>query len=100
MSEQDILYEKIVYENDDKGLQLRVVVNVFREIEYFHLRKYFLSFEGEWVPTKEGVSFPMSIQNIYAVLDALIEICSKSESVDAIATHLTSYISDLKQNTD
>lgn len=84
---ENVLYEKIISENTDKGSQLRLVVNVFRDVEYLHLRKYFLSYEGEWMPTKEGASFPCTIQSIYSLLDGLIEICAAEESVDAVNNH-------------
>lgn len=92
------LYEKLIYENLEKGFQYRLTVSEFREVEYIHIRKYFLSYEGEWIPTKEGASVPASIQNVYQLLDGLLEICSKAEGVDAIVEHLSTKISDLKNN--
>ena len=61
------------------------------------MRKYFLSYEGEYVPTKEGASIPATIQNIFALLDGLIDICSAEESVDVITEYFGSKISSLKQ---
>ena len=68
----------------EKGFQVRLVINDFRDTTYFQLRKYFLSYEGEWVPSREGVSIPASTENIYAILDGLFEICSKAEGEDII----------------
>ena len=79
----DALYEKIIFENEEKGFQYRLTVSEFREVQYLHLRKYFLSYEGDYVPTKEGASIPVSIQNLFALLDGLIELSSKEESLDA-----------------
>lgn len=62
-----------------------------------HVRKYFLSYEGEYVPTKEGASIPATIQNIFALLDGLIDICSAEESVDVITEYFGTKISSLKQ---
>lgn len=92
----DSQFEKIIYENIEKGFQYRLTVSEFRDIEYVHLRKYFLSYEGEFVPTKEGASMPASIQNVYALLDGVIELCSRAESVDAIAEHFGNKIIALK----
>ena len=92
----EVLYEKILFENLDKGFQQRLVVNEFREVQYLHIRKYFLTYEGEWQASKEGASIPASIENIYALLDGLIDICSKEESIDAITTHFSQRIIDLK----
>lgn len=92
----ETLYEKIIHENEEKAFQLRLVLNEFREKHYLHLRKYFLSFEGEWVPTKEGASMEASIHNIYALLDGLLELISSAEGIDGIEEHFSSKISDLK----
>ena len=95
MDETGPIYEKIIFQNEEKGLQLRAVVSEFREVEYFHLRRYYLSYEGEYVPTKEGISMPMSIQNVYSLLDALVEICAKAEGVESMTKHFEQKISDL-----
>lgn len=82
------MYEKLIYENLEKGYQYKLTCTEFRELEYVHLRKYFLSYEGEWVPSKEGASIPASLQNVYSLLDGVLDICSRHENIDAIRTHL------------
>lgn len=81
------LYEKVISENTEKGSQLRLVVNIFREVEYLHLRKYFLSYDSEWIPTKEGASMPYTIQSAFSLLDGLIDILAAEESIDSINEH-------------
>jgi hypothetical protein len=83
----EVLYEKLIEENLEKGFQVKLVVNDFKDITYIHLRKYFLSYEGEWVPSREGVSIPASLQNIYALLDGLLDICSTAEGHEIIETY-------------
>lgn len=75
-----LLYEKLIYENVDKFYQLRLTVSEFREKYYVNVRKYFLSYESEWIPSKEGVSMEASMANISALLEGLMEIASKEES--------------------
>jgi hypothetical protein len=82
--DENILYSKIIDENMDKGFQVRLAVNDFRDITYIQLRKFFLSYEGEWVPSREGVSIPASTENIYALLDGLFDICSQAEGEEII----------------
>jgi hypothetical protein len=96
MSESEILYEKIIYENEAKGEQLRLVVNIFKDVQYIHIRKYFLSFEDGYIPSREGISMAASIQNIFGLLDGLMEICSYEENVDVITKHFSDKIIDLK----
>lgn len=90
----DALYEKIISENESKGEQYRLVISEFREVQYLHLRKYFLSYEGEWVPTKEGATIPATIHSIFALLAGLLEICSYEEGLDAIKEFLGKKIND------
>ena len=89
-------FEKVIFENEEKGFQYRLTVSEFKDVEYLHLRKYFLSYEGEWMPTKEGASFAASIQNIYALLDGLLELCSNAEGIDSLLEHFSTKIEDLK----
>jgi hypothetical protein len=39
---------------------------------------------------------PATIPNIFALLDGLIEICSKEESIDVINSYFASRIANLK----
>ena len=95
--ESEEYYERVIYENKPKAYQLKLVVNEFRGKQYVHIRKYFLSYEGEYVPSKEGVSMEASISNIYALLDGLLEIVSKEEAIEAINTYFSDKIIDLKK---
>jgi hypothetical protein len=82
--DSNIQYEKLIEENMDKGFQVRLVVNDFRETTYIQLRKYFLSYEGEWVPSREGVSIPASLENMRAIIDGMLDICAKAEGEEII----------------
>jgi hypothetical protein len=82
----NIQYEKLIEENMDKGFQVRLVVNDFRETTYIQLRKYFLSYEGEWVPSREGVSIPASLENMRGIIDGMLDICARAEG-EEIITH-------------
>jgi hypothetical protein len=86
----DVLYEKLIFENEDKGFQYRLVVSGFKGEEYLHLRKYFLSYEGEYLPSSEGASIPSTISNVFALLEGLLKICAYEEGKDAIKEFLES----------
>jgi hypothetical protein len=92
--DEDIHYNKIIEENLEKGFQVRLVVNQFKDVVYIQLRKYFLSYEGNWVPSREGVSIPASIENIYNMVDGLLEICSVAEGEEVI----TKYANKIKNH--
>ena len=82
--DDNIHYNKVISENMEKGFQVRLVVNEFRDVLYFQLRKYFLTYTGEWCPSREGISIPAEMENIYNVLDGLLEICSIAEGEEVI----------------
>ena len=72
-------YEKLIYENLDKFYQLKLTVSEFRDKHYINVRKYFQSYEGDFIPSKEGVSMEASINNIASLLEGLLEIVSNEE---------------------
>lgn len=78
MSDQ-LHYEKLIYENQDKFYQLFLTVSEFRDKYYVNVRKYFQSYEGDFVPSKEGISMEASINNISSLLEGLLDIVSQEE---------------------
>jgi hypothetical protein len=82
--DENIHYNKTIDENMDKGFQVRLVVNEFKNVEYIQLRKYFLTYEGDWQASREGISIPATIENIYGLLDGLLDIGAKAEGDDII----------------
>lgn len=97
--DDNIQYSKIIEENLEKGFQVRLAVNDFRDVTYIQLRKYFLSYEGIFIPSREGISIPASIENIYSILDGLFEICSVAEGEEVIK-HYAEKLNKDKQNLD
>ena len=90
------LYEKVIYQNDLKFYQLKLVLNEFRDKQYLHLRKYFLSFDEGYIASREGASMEASMANVFALLDGLLELVSKAEGDEAILRYFKDKISDLK----
>lgn len=78
------MYEKLVHYDTDKEVQIRLTVNSFRGIEYLHLRKYYLSFDEEWLPSSEGIAMPLTISNSRELFTGLIEILSLAESKEIL----------------
>ena len=77
-------YSRIVHVDRDGTTQIRLTVNTFRGVEYLHLRKYYQSFEEEWLPTKDGVAMPLDLTNSYELFTGLVEILSLAESRDRV----------------
>jgi|TARA_R100000084_G_C4602356_1_gene123900 TPP-dependent indolepyruvate ferredoxin oxidoreductase alpha subunit len=72
------IYEKVIQEKEAE--QVRLVINTFRGVEYISLRKYYLNFEEEWLPSKEGMTMPLDLDNSRELFVGLVEILSLAES--------------------
>ena len=78
LANEPSVYERVINEKDTE--QLRLVINTFRGVEYLSLRKYYLDFDEEWLPSKEGISMPLDIENAQELFTGLVEILSLAES--------------------
>ena len=76
------IYEKVIQETETE--QVRLVINTFRDIEYLSIRKYYLDFEEEWKPSKDGITMPIDFNNTRNLLAGMLEIVSLAESKDII----------------
>ena len=81
------VYTKLVHENAEGTEQIRLTINEFRDIEYLHLRKYYLDFDGDFKPTKDGVAMPIDFENSKTLFEGLVEILSLTEVKDILENH-------------
>ena len=75
------IYERVINEKDNQ--QIRLVINTFRGVEYLSLRKYYLDFDEEWLPSKEGITMPVDF-----LTDIIVEFnfahLSNFDTVEAV----------------
>lgn len=81
----DDIFYRVIHETPDK--QIRLVVNEFREVEYLHLREYYLDFDEVWCPSNKGVSMPLTIDNSKQLFAGMLEILSLAEQKELIQEH-------------
>jgi len=84
MEESNEVYSRVVYFDEKKDTQVRIGINTFRDVEYLFLRRYYMDFDGEWRPSKEGVNMPLSIDNSREMFAGLVDILSLAESKQII----------------
>jgi hypothetical protein len=96
MADSTNIYTHALITNPDDLSQWRMTVNEFRGVQYFHIRKYYLSFEGTWEPTKEGFSVPLSLSFTYNLIVGLSDLLSKSE-VDNLGSEVVQLIKNHKE---
>ena len=92
------IYEKIVSENVNGTEQIRLTINEFRGVEYIHLRKYYLDFEGDFKPSKDGVAMPLDFENSKALFEGLVEILSLAEAKQILETHFKDILDKIYLN--
>ena len=78
------VYEKIISENEEATEQIKLTINTFRGIEYLHLRKYYLDFDGDFKPSKDGVAMKLDFNNSRGLFEGLVEIISLAEAKDIL----------------
>lgn len=89
------MYEKVIHYNEDKEIQVRLTVNTFRGIEYLHLRKYYLAFTEEWMPSPEGIAMELDFDNSRELFAGLVEILSLAESKEILEEHFKDFLDQI-----
>lgn len=89
------VYEKVIHYDEQKEVQIRLTISLFRGVEYLHLRKYYLDFDEEWKPTPEGVAMPLDFDNSRNLFSGLVEILSLAESKEIIEEHFEDLLREL-----
>ncbi len=84
----NIILDELICEIPEKYIQWRLTVNIFRDIEYLHFRKYFMDMEGEFVPSKEGACVPVDVQRLANIMSALCKLLSDAEILETVLEHL------------
>lgn len=69
----------ILHENADGTEQVRLVVSSFRDRDYLSIRKYYNTIDGEWLPSREGITLPYSLMTSLVLFNALAEMLSSAE---------------------
>ena len=92
------MYEKIISETEDGTEQIRLTINTFRDIEYLHLRKYYLDFDGDFKPSKDGLAMKLDFNNSKGLFEGLVEIISLAESKSILETHFKDILDEISLN--
>lgn len=79
------LIDIVILVDDVKGIQYRFTVTEFYDKHYIGIRKWFLGFEGDWIPTKEGVTMPYTLDTTTALWKAFTELLSEAEVLHEVA---------------
>ena len=89
------LYEKVIYENEEGTEQVKLTINTFYDTEYLHLRKYYLDFDGDFKPSKDGIAMKLDFNNSKGLFEGLVEILSLAESKSILETHFKDILDEI-----
>jgi hypothetical protein len=89
------MYEKIISENEEGTEQVKLTINTFYDVEYIHLRKYYLDFDGDFKPSKDGVAMKLDFNNSNNLFEGLVEILSLAESKSILETHFKDILDEI-----
>jgi hypothetical protein len=83
------LVEKVFWTDYTKGIQYRLCISEFYDKRYFGIRKWVQVYDPDndcdWIPTREGMNMPYELETTAALWNAMTEILSESEVLEAIA---------------
>ena len=91
------VYSRIIHYDENKDVQVRLSINIFREVEYLHIREYYRDFDGEWAPSNKGIVLELTIDNSKELFAGLLEILSLAESKQAIIDNFKELIESVYQ---
>jgi|TARA_B110000196_G_C20511636_1_gene371474 hypothetical protein len=89
------MYEKVISENEEGTEQVKLTINTFYDVEYLHLRKYYLDFDGDFKPSKDGVAMKLDFNNSKNLFEGLVEILSLAESKSILETHFKDILDEI-----
>lgn len=74
------VYERKIFETADGDGAVILKARKYAGRYYLDLREYFVGFDGEWAPTKTGISLPLTLSTVPALFDALLEFLDSTEA--------------------
>jgi len=78
------LLETVLLDNPKKGIQYRLTISEFRDVTYIGIREWYEGFEGDYLPSKNGVTLPYTLHTTSRLYTALKDILSDAEVLDAV----------------
>jgi hypothetical protein len=93
--ESTVIYERVIWQDEQGFNQARLVINEFREVEYLHIRKYYLSFEGDFEASNQGICMPLDLDITKELFKGLAEVISLAESREVIEEYFGDTIREI-----
>lgn len=76
---QDAAIEQVVFSKEMDGKLLKIEVSKFKENNYVHFRWWYQSYDGEFLPSNEGIGFKLEVESIRVIVNNLSKMLTISD---------------------
>lgn len=87
---QDLIHVEL-FELPEKGIKYFFSISEFREKHYLSIRQWYLDYEGDYKPTKNGFNMEYTLESVSALFAALTELLSKAEVLEHVQRAIDSH---------
>lgn len=91
LEEHEDLVEVPFLIDENKGILYKLCVTEFRGKNYLSIRHWYLDFEGQWAPTKNGFTVPYTLDTVSALFEGLTTLLAKAEVLETVLNHTRTY---------
>lgn len=81
---QSDLLSVVLFDDIEKGKQYRLSISEFRRVNYLSIREWYLSFDGSFAPTTNGVTVPYTLHTASRMFNALKVLLSDAETLETV----------------
>lgn len=77
----------ILFENLEKGIQYRLAVTEFRGVNYLTVREWYITYDGDFAPTRNGFNVPYTLHTAGRFFHALKTLLSQAETLEEVRAY-------------
>lgn len=71
--------EQVIFTKEIDDKLLKIEISEFKNNSYIHFRWWYQSYDGEFLPSNEGVGFRLEIESIRTIVDNLSKLLTISD---------------------
>lgn len=94
LEDHDDLLEVVLLDNVEKGIQYRMTVSEFRGKLYIGIREWYEGWEGELLPSRNGMTLPYSLHTSARLFSGLKGLLSEAEVLQDVLEEVKNYEND------
>ncbi len=71
--------EQIIFSKEIEGKLLKIEISDFKNNSYIHFRWWYQSYDGEFLPSNEGVGFRLEVESVRTIVDNLSKLLTVAD---------------------